>query len=229
MVVLFGLILTSNVTNAQPPAGRKVIIEEYDSQGRRIYRDNQKKKEKKGPKVKVSTENGQTVKTITLGPVLNHPFNPDTIDKEKIVLRVYKKYGRIYVYYKGQFLTAYRCVFGKNLKGQKLFEGDKRTPEGWFTITDVRNHGKWAKFMGIDYPNEQSRKNHAMAKASGKIPQSARIGGSVGIHGVWAGGDAAIKGKFNWTDGCVSLSNPDVRELARIVRPGTRIWIGWAK
>lgn len=221
-------MLSSITTQAQPPAGRKIIIEEYDSQGKRIYRNDEPEK-KKDPKVTITTEKGQLVKKINLGPVLNHPFSADTIDKDQIELRVYKQYGRMYVYHKGEFLTAYRCVFGKNLKGQKLFEGDKRTPEGWFTITGVRDHGKWAKFMDINYPTDESRKNHEQAKANGTIPQSARIGGSVGIHGVWEGGDAAIKGKFNWTDGCVSLSNPDVRELAQIVRPGTRIWIGWGK
>lgn len=215
LLSLLILLFTANFCTAQ--TGDKVLVETYDSKGNKIQ--------------KIRKANGkiERVKVIKLGPVLDRPFNPDTIDKDHIVLQVYKKYDRMYVYYKGKFLTAYQCVFGKNKKGQKYREGDKKTPEGWFSITDVRKHGKWAYFMGIDYPNKISRTNHEMAKAKGLIPASSRIGGSVGIHGVWSGGDMAIKNRFHWTDGCVALNNTNVALLAKICKPGTRIWIGWEK
>ena len=211
------LFILFTVTIAQAQTGGKVLVETFDSKGNKIQ--------------KIRKKNGQVVthKVIKLGPVLDRPFDPDTIDKDHVVLQVYKKYDRVYVYYKGKFLTAYLCVFGKNKLGQKYREGDKRTPEGWFSITDVRAHGKWKYFMGIDYPNAESRKNHEFAKAKGLIPANSRIGGSVGIHGVWSGGDLAIKNKFHWTDGCVALANKNVALLAKICKPGTRIYIGWEK
>jgi murein L,D-transpeptidase YafK len=210
--IILALIIANNCW-AQPNSKTGVVT--YDSRGNKVK--------------KVRKKNGTVVTSISLGPVIDRPFNPDTIDKDHVVLQVYKKYDRMYIYYKGKFLTAFHCVFGKNKMGQKYREGDKKTPEGWFSITDVRKHGKWAYFMGIDYPNATSRENHAMAKSKGWIPSSARIGGSVGIHGVWKGGDMAVKNKFHWTDGCVSLNNKNVGLLSRIVKPGTRIWIGWEK
>jgi len=194
-----------------------VIVTTYDSKGNKVE--------------KIRQPNGNVVTRtyIAMGPVLDRPFAPDTIDKSQVELQVYKKYGRVYVYYKGEFLTAYQCVFGNNVQGQKLCEGDKKTPEGWFTITNIRKHGTWDYFMDIDYPNAESYRNHEEAKKQGLIPANARIGGLVGIHGVWQGGDQAIKNKFNWTDGCVSLTNDNIEKLATIVQPGTRVWIGWEK
>lgn len=158
--------------------------------------------------------------TIKLPSPLNRPFNPDTIDKEQIVIKVYKSKYRLNVYHKGNLLTAYKCVFGPNCTQQKLQEGDRRTPEGTFTITDVRNHDKWQKFMLFDYPNEESRRNHEIAKENGLIPASARIGGMVGIHGIWQNGDNVIDMKHNWTDGCVAIKNKDVEELSKVIKPG---------
>lgn len=235
IVSLILLLFTINVCLGQT-GGRKVVVKTYDAKGNLIKQSTTKQLPKKNTKHKgqvkmVKKADGSVVRqtTINLGPVIDRPFNADTIDKNRIVLQVYKKYDRLYIYHKGKFLTAYHCVFGKNKLGQKYSEGDKRTPEGWFSITEVRKHAKWAYFMGIDYPNVKSRENHAMAKARGVIPANARIGGSVGIHGVWKGGDMAVKNKFHWTDGCVSLSNDNVAKVAQIVQPGTRIYIGWEK
>ena len=216
LLSLIIILLIANVCIAQ--TGKKVVVETYDSKGNKV-------------KIRKEKINGKivTTRSISLGPVIDRPFNPDTIDKDHVVIQVYKKYDRMYIYYKGKFLTAFRCVFGKNKGGQKLREGDKKTPEGWFSITDVRKHDKWNYFMGIDYPNVQSRENHSKAKAKGVIPANSRIGGSVGIHGVWKNGDLAIKNRFHWTDGCVALNNKNVGLLARIVKPGTRVWIGWEK
>lgn len=222
------------VCYAQPAGKGKIVVKTYDAKGNLISKttaDKPNAKKTEGKVKMVRNADGKLVRqtVISMGPVINRPFDPDTIDKNRIVLQVYKKYDRIYVYYKGNFLTAYHCVFGANKIGQKYREGDKKTPEGWFSITDVRKHGKWNYFMGIDYPNNQSRENHAMAKSKGLISSTARIGGSVGIHGVWKGGDMAVKNKFHWTDGCVSLTNANVGMLAQIVQPGTRVYIGWER
>lgn len=221
----------------------KTIVETYGADGNIIVPKNQpsqeelrkrfeeqEAKKKMGNAGKVETrigEDGKKQTVIKLGPVLNRPFNPDTIDPNHVVIQIYKKHYRMYVYYKGNFLTAYNCVFGTKPIGQKLYEGDKRTPEGWFTITDVRNNSKWERFIELDYPNLESRKNHEQAKAEGRIPASSRIGGNVGIHGVWAGGDNVIESRFNWTDGCIALTNQNVIQLAKIVKPGTRVYVGY--
>ncbi|MBL7766323.1 MAG: L,D-transpeptidase [Chitinophagaceae bacterium] len=192
----------------------KTVVVQYDSKGNKI----ETATDKMGQKV--------TTTTITIPSVLNKPFNADTIDKDSISIKVLKAKYRLQVFYKGKILTAYKCVFGPNCTLQKMQEGDRRTPEGTFTILDVKEHDKWEKFMLLDYPNEESRRIFEQAKANGLIPANARIGGSVGIHGIWMNGDNVIDLKHNWTDGCVSLKNSDVEELAKIIKPGvTKITI----
>lgn len=202
---------------AQVAPRNNVIVETYDSKGNKVTT------------TKATDGSIVTQKEILMGPAINRPFNPDTIDKNNIVIQVYKAYGRMYVYHKDKFLTSYRCVFGKVEQGSKQYEGDKRTPEGWFTITKIRPHGEWTLFMDIDYPNFEAYRQFEANKKAKKIPANARIGGLIGIHGVWKGGDDAVKNKFNWTDGCISVNNSDIVELSKIVQPGTRIFIGWDK
>jgi lipoprotein-anchoring transpeptidase ErfK/SrfK len=199
-------------TDGKPINKTEVVT--FDSRGNKI----ETKTSKSGEKV--------TTTTITLPPTLNKIFNADTIDKDSVSIKVFKSKFRLNVYYKGKLLTAYKCVFGPNCTMQKIQEGDRRTPEGTFTILDVKGHDKWEKFMLLDYPNEESRRIFEDAKANGLVPPNARIGGAVGIHGIWKNGDNVIDLKHNWTDGCVSIKNKDVEELSKIIKPGfTKITI----
>lgn len=177
----------------------------------------------KGNKVETyKTKDGERVTTtvIKFPPVLNRPFSADSIDKDSITIKVMKSKYRMQVYHKGKILTAYKCVFGPTPLKQKQQEGDRCTPEGTFTILDIKKHDKWDIFMLLDYPNEESQMNFERAKMNSEIPSTARIGGAVGIHGIWTNGDNVIDLKHNWTDGCVALKNKDVEELSMIIKPG---------
>lgn len=185
----------------------------------------------KGNKVETQTNTKNGEKTIThiitvSKAILNRPFSVDTINKDSISIKVFKSKNKLQVYHKGKILTAYKCVFGPNCEGQKVCEGDRKTPEGIFTILDIKKHDKWDTFMLLDFPTEESKRIFEEAKVSGKLPPNARIGGAIGIHGIWINGDNVIDLKHNWTDGCVGLKNKDVQELATIVKAGiTRITI----
>ena len=183
----------------------------------------------KGNKVESSVSNDGskvTTTTIIIPAPLNTKFNVDTIITDSIFLKVMKAKNRLQVFYRGRLLTAYKCVFGPNHLDQKRCEGDRRTPEGTFTIQTCKDHLKWDKFLLLDYPNDESRRLFEENKRKGVIPKSASIGGLVGIHGIWPLGDNVIEMKHNWTDGCVSLKNADVEELAKMVKPGvTKIMI----
>ncbi|MBK7762596.1 MAG: L,D-transpeptidase [Bacteroidetes bacterium] len=187
------------------------VVISYDSKGNKI--ETTVKKEGR-------TTTTTTTTTILIPPVLNRPINPDTINIDSISLKVLKSKNRLQVWYKGKILTAYKCVFGPSFLQQKCMEGDRCTPEGTFTIQSNKNHDKWDKFMLLDYPNEESRKQFEENKRTGKIPANASIGGLVGIHGIWYNGDNVIDLKHNWTDGCISLKNNDVEELALLIKPG---------
>lgn len=192
--------------------GAAVVM--YDSKGNKVERS----VGKDGSKI--------TTTTIIIPAVLNRKFSVDSINTDSVYLKVLKGKNRLQVYHKGKLLTAYKCVFGPYNLLQKQCEGDRRTPEGTFTIQTCKDHEKWDKFMLLDYPNEESRRIFEENKRSGAIPACAQIGGLIGIHGIWPNGDNVIDLKHNWTDGCISLKNADVEELAKVVKPGvTKITI----
>lgn len=145
-------------------------------------------------------------------------------DKSKTSILIEKSKHRLTLYYDRQPLKSYAVVFG-DPTGDKLREGDRRTPEGVLRIRDLYPHPSWSKFLWLDYPNERSWQKHFQAKASGQIGWSQSIGGEVGIHGVPAGADGMIDQRNNWTLGCPSLKNADVDELYRVVQVGTIVEI----
>ncbi len=147
------------------------------------------------------------------------------IATQNLTFHVIKSDYLLHVEHADSILKSFPVVFGSNPIGQKLMEGDRKTPEGKFKIRDLYPHSKWSKFMWIDYPNEESIKNHKAAKSRGEIPADAAIGGEVGIHGVPAGYDNIISEKQNWTWGCISLTTKDVNELYSVCQVGTEILI----
>src|SRR5687767_4810462 len=133
------------------------------------------------------------------------------VDKSDYELSVYDDKG---------WYATYPVVFGNNTLSDKKMEGDKNTPEGSFKINSKRVHEKWCRWMGIDYPTEESREKFNQRKQRGEIPQTARIGGSIGIHGTWPREDFVIDRYKNWTLGCISMKNEDVKELYAYAKNG---------
>jgi murein L,D-transpeptidase YafK len=117
--------------------------------------------------------------------------------------------------------------------------GDETTPLGVFHVAWVDRRSHYGTFYGFDYPTPSiARRAHAegiisrtdrdaIVEASGRHrlpPQNTPLGGRLGIHGIGRG-DPRIHEAFNWTDGCVALTNPQIRQLARWTRIGTRVVI----
>jgi hypothetical protein len=152
-------------------------------------------------------------------------ISPDTVNKDSVWLLVDKTKYLVQVYYKKRPIRGYRAVFGPNPKVNKCMEGDRCTPEGWFKIADKRNSSKYNKFMLLNYPNEKSYEQFKKLKEKGTIPANARIGGDVGIHGIWPGGDDMIEMGVGWTDGCIAMKNKDVDDLYKWVHVGMRVYI----
>lgn len=125
----------------------------------------------------------------------------------------------------GECLAIYPVVFGNKDMGDKMMQGDRRTPEGSFKISFKRKHEKWSRFLLIDYPNAESVAKFNQRKAAGLIPANAQIGGSIGIHGTWPNEDYAVDGLQNWTEGCISTKNRYVEEIFDVLPVGTAITI----
>lgn len=138
------------------------------------------------------------------------------IDKSDYELSVYDEKG---------WYATYPVVFGNNSLDDKKMEGDNNTPEGSFRITGKRVHDKWYRFLAIDYPTKESWDKFKARKQRGEIPQSASIGGAIGIHGTWPNEDYVIDRYKNWTMGCISMKRNDVLDVYGYTPIGTKVQI----
>jgi lipoprotein-anchoring transpeptidase ErfK/SrfK len=138
------------------------------------------------------------------------------IDKSNYELSVYDSKG---------WYATYPVVFGNNSLDDKKVAGDKNTPEGSFRIINKRVHDKWDRFMGIDYPTQESWDKFRKRKERGEIPGNAGIGGGIGIHGTWPHEDFVIDEYKNWTLGCISMKREDIEEVYDYTPIGTKVTI----
>lgn len=117
--------------------------------------------------------------------------------------------------------------------GDKVRQGDERTPEGAFRITHRNPNSSFTLSLGLNYP---TRRHAERAFAGGEIDRATRdlvvasdrpgvmparstsLGGDIYIHG---GG----KTPSSWTDGCVGLDDVDIRWLYALAGPGTNVLI----
>jgi murein L,D-transpeptidase YafK len=170
--------------------------------------------------------NNRFTETQILRPMVlvRVPVNPDTLISDSLLVIVSKSKYTVDVFYRRRRIRSYKAVFGPKPLENKVREGDRCTPEGWFTIKN-KKPSKYDRFMLLDYPNDSSIARFNALKEKGLIPASARIGGDVGIHGIWKNGDDMIEMGVGWTDGCVALKNKDIEDLYSLVTVGTRVLI----
>lgn len=138
------------------------------------------------------------------------------VSKKAYELKVYDDLG---------WYATYPCVFGSNDLRDKYMEGDKRTPEGEFRVVFKKNNGKWAYQLTLDYPNPQSLEKFRQRKAKGVIPNTARVGGGIAIHGTRPQEEWTVDYYQNWTDGCISLKYQEAKDLYSYIPIGTRVTI----
>lgn len=211
-------VTPTDVSKAQPQLKNFQVLEEYkDGKGNiiRVIRYDQ------GDMRVTET----IIKPIVPVYNLKRPIKPDTLVKDSVLLLVSKSKYKVDVYYKGRMIRSYTAVFGPRPMENKNMEGDRCTPEGWYRIKSKNPASQYNKFMLLDYPNDTTQVRFAALKEKGVIPKTARIGGNIGIHGIWKGGDDMIEMGVGWTDGCVALKNSDIDELYSLVGVGTRVCI----
>jgi murein L,D-transpeptidase YafK len=148
------------------------------------------------------------------------------VSEERAFLVVDKSCGTVNLYRYGHLVKTYPAVFGRK-SGKKIHEGDQRTPTGLYMIITKDNHNRWSRFLRLDYPNARDRQQYWQNVVDGKIPKQGAghtgLGGAIGIHGT--DNEAFNRAKINWTLGCISLLNKDVKELASLVSIGTLVYI----
>lgn len=132
---------------------------------------------------------------------------------------VEKSQHRLSLYYRGALLRSYLVALGQQPKGDKIRRGDNRTPEGIFRIAARNPESRYHRALKISYPDAA---HIARANALGVQP-----GGDIMIHGLparqaWVG---AAHRDFDWTEGCIAVTNKEIEEIWSVVPVGTPIQI----
>ena len=125
-----------------------------------------------------------------------------------------------------------RVVLGFSPEGDKVRQGDGRTPEGEFYVCLKNDRSNFYLSLGLNYPSAEdaerglrdklitrAERNRIVRAIENKQrpPWDTALGGEIFIHG---GGTES-----DWTWGCIALANPDVRELFDSVPMGTSVRI----
>jgi len=132
---------------------------------------------------------------------------------------VEKSQHRLALYHQGALLHSYLVALGQQPVGDKVRVGDNRTPEGLFRIEARNPVSLYHRSLKISYPDAAHR---ARAHSLGVSP-----GGDIMIHGLparqaWVG---AAHRDFDWTEGCIAVTNEEIEEIWSAVPVGTPILI----
>ncbi|MEW6601847.1 MAG: L,D-transpeptidase [Nitrospirota bacterium] len=177
----------------------------------------------------ISNHTDQAARSIL--PILNRYADSDEITKwrnwvhetvesskrnQSYSIIVSKLDKQLILYKAGRAYKTYEIDLGTNGSRDKLYAGDKATPEGKYQIIKKVPASRFHRALLINYPNEDDRRQFASAKKRGLIPRRAGIGGLIEIHG---------GGKHGMTLGCVAMEDQHIEELFRIVEVGTPVTI----
>jgi murein L,D-transpeptidase YafK len=147
-------------------------------------------------------------------------------------ITVKKSERKLILFKDGKEVKTYPMALGSSPTGHKMANGDRKTPEGEYSICRKNPKSQFYLSLGLNYPNRQdaaqgvrsgliSRKqyrNIIRALDLGDCPPwDTSLGGEIFIHGNGS--------KTDWTWGCVALDDPQMKELYELVPVGTKVTI----
>ena len=135
------------------------------------------------------------------------------------VVIVKKAERRIYLVTDQQVLKSFSISLGLMPDGEKIQEGDFKTPEGRYQLTERNGGSDFFRSIQITYPN---RRDEERAARLGVSP-----GGRIMIHGQpnKPRYSKAYYRNYDWTDGCIALSNTDMMDFWQMTSANTPIHI----
>jgi murein L,D-transpeptidase YafK len=143
--------------------------------------------------------------------------DPSTVKVDRVL--VLKHQHILQLLHGGRVLKQYKVALGGSPVGPKMQQGDHKTPEGIY-ILDSRDPGShFYKSLHISYPTPAQR---AEARKRGVSP-----GGDVFVHGLpsrYRSVGAAHR-LYDWTDGCIAVTDDEMDEIWAAVPDGTPIEI----
>ncbi len=150
------------------------------------------------------------------GPVVQDPGPLPKMADRVLVLKGERK---LILMAGDRTLRTYTVSLGQVPVGHKQREGDSKTPEGIYTLDDRNPNSEYHRSLHISYPSPADRES---ARRRGVSP-----GGDIMIHGLpngsgWIGEDHA---QYDWTEGCIAVTNEEIQEIWDMVADGTPIEI----
>lgn len=143
------------------------------------------------------------------------PPEPLTEPIDRILIE--KAARQMTLYREGTALRVYPIALGFAPEGDKERQGDGKTPEGIFRVDRRNPESKFYLSLGLDYPQEDD-----LVRASlGDFDP----GGDIFIHGQPNGLNGRRWISYDWTAGCIAVSNAVMDELWRVVQIGTEVEI----
>ena len=141
-----------------------------------------------------------------------------SLEKADRVL-VLKAKRKLYLLKDGQTLREMDIALGLAPVGHKHQSGDFRTPEGVYYLDAKNPDSDYFLSIHVSYPNEKDR---VRAEALGVDP-----GGAIMIHGLpnEPKRDERSYVGWDWTDGCIAVSNSDMLDIWLMTGESTPIEI----
>lgn len=140
------------------------------------------------------------------------------MEKADLVI-VRKSQEMLYLLHNGTVIREFHVALSPDREGRKLMEGDERTPEGRYILDYKNSDSAFYKSIHISYPNKAD-----IARAH---KYNVNPGGDIMIHGLPPDihMPPSVVQEFNWTDGCIAVTNHQMDEIWAAVDVGTPIEI----
>ena len=130
-----------------------------------------------------------------------------------------KRAHRLTLYHMGRAIRSYLVALGAEPSADKIRAGDRRTPEGLFSIEARNPFSSYHLALRLSYPD---RRHLMQAQALGVSP-----GGDIMIHGLpnRLHNVCSAHRKQDWTNGCIALTDQEIEEIWSAVPVGTPVEI----
>jgi len=136
---------------------------------------------------------------------------------DRVIVR--KSERKLLLMKNGKILRSFDVALGLMPVGDKVREGDFRTPEGHYTLVDRNPDSDYFLSIRISYPDKQHKKQ---AEKQGLNP-----GGQIMIHGRpnYPHHPVQYYDSQDWTDGCIAVSNSAMVDIWLMTTTDTPIEI----
>ena len=154
---------------------------------------------------------------VLVGLLLSFASHGAEVLADRVLVK--KSERKLYLLKGDVVMRSYDIALGLMPDGHKEREGDFRTPEGEYLLTNRLQDSDFFLAIQVSYPDGI---DETTARRMGVSP-----GGQIMIHG--QPGDpkrsAAYYASNDWTDGCIAVSNSAMVDIWQLTMPNTPIKI----